>query len=128
MLGMAYSLFEYEYFLNFKDKHDIYLKYPIDKENFLHAFYFSILFMTTIGFIWMKHISNFLFTILWLFYGVYIYITVDIYLSLVAKAINPFSVMKNIEPINGLELLFKVVISYLLYQLIISVRQNTRRK
>ena len=62
------------------------------------------------------------------FYLVYIYSTEDYLLSLFSKTINPFSVMKTNDPINGIQLFFKIIITYLIYQLIISIRQNTRRK
>ena len=45
-----------------------------------------------------------------------------------AKTINPFSIMKGTDDIDILQLLFKITIAYLIYQFIISVRQNTRRK
>jgi hypothetical protein len=62
------------------------------------------------------------------FYLVYIYSTEDYLLSLFSQTINPFSVMKTNDPINGIQLFFKIIITYLIYQLIISIRQNTRRK
>jgi hypothetical protein len=45
-----------------------------------------------------------------------------------AKTINPFSIMKGTDDIDILQLLFKITIAYLIYQFIVSVRQNTRRK
>jgi uncharacterized protein YjbI with pentapeptide repeats len=62
------------------------------------------------------------------FYLVYTYSTEDYLLSLFSKTINPFSVMKTNDAINGIQLFFKIIIAYLIYQLIISIRQNTRRK
>jgi len=61
-------------------------------------------------------------------YLIYIYATEDYLLSLFSQTINPFSVMKTNDPINGIQLFFKVIITYLIYQFIISIRQNTRRK
>jgi len=61
-------------------------------------------------------------------YLIYIYATEDYLLSLFSQTINPFSVMKTNDPINGIQLFFKIIIAYLIYQLIISIRQNTRRK
>ncbi len=46
----------------------------------------------------------------------------------VADKINPFSIMTSIDCITFGLLLFKVIIAYLIYQFIVSVRQNTRRK
>lgn len=60
--------------------------------------------------------------------GFYLYITNDLLLRLPAKAINPFSIMYDGDSINGIQLIFKIIITYLIYQLIISIRQNTRRK
>lgn len=45
-----------------------------------------------------------------------------------AKTINPFSTMTGNYDIDILQLLFKIIIAYLIYQFIISIRQNTRRK
>lgn len=61
-------------------------------------------------------------------YLIYIYATEDYLFSLFSQTINPFSVMKTNDPINGIQLFFKIIIAYLIYQLIISIRQNTRRK
>jgi uncharacterized protein YjbI with pentapeptide repeats len=53
---------------------------------------------------------------------------VDSNLDCFAKNLNPFSLMNGNDPITFGTLIFKIVIAYLLYQLIISIRQNTRRK
>jgi len=45
-----------------------------------------------------------------------------------ADKINPFSIMTSPDTITFGILIFKTVIAYLIYQFIISVRQNTRRK
>ncbi|KLD96767.1 pentapeptide repeat-containing protein [Aliarcobacter butzleri] len=45
-----------------------------------------------------------------------------------SKNLNPFSIMRGDEPITLGTLIFKIIIAYLIYQLIISIRQNTRRK
>ena len=75
-----------------------------------------------------KELKKFFLAFVFLIIGIYVYITNDLLLEMPAKAINPFSLMDSTYEINGLELMFKVVIAYLIYQLIISVRQNTRRK
>lgn len=49
-------------------------------------------------------------------------------LAIIADKINPFSIMTSIDCITFGLLLFKVTIAYLIYQFIVSVRQNTRRK
>lgn len=52
----------------------------------------------------------------------------DWLLSEYSKNLNPFSIMRADEAINFGTLLYKITIAYLIYQLIISIRQNTRRK
>lgn len=49
-------------------------------------------------------------------------------LAAIADKINPFSIMTSKDPITFGLLLFKITIAYLIYQFIVSVRQNTRRK
>lgn len=46
----------------------------------------------------------------------------------VADKINPFSIMTSKDLITFGLLIFKITIAYLIYQFIVSVRQNTRRK
>jgi len=45
-----------------------------------------------------------------------------------ANQLNPFSIMTGKEYLTFGGLIYKVIIAYLIYQLIISIRQNTRRK
>lgn len=61
-------------------------------------------------------------------YIFYVLVTNDFYLTFFAINTNPFSIMKNGEHLTLIGLLFRVIIAYLIYQLIISIRQNTRRK
>ncbi|MFW2591316.1 hypothetical protein ACN5PC_05260 [Aliarcobacter butzleri] len=62
-------------------------------------------------------------------YGFYGYLVeTDWQLSEFSKNLNPFSIMRGDEPITLGTLIFKIIIAYLIYQLIISIRQNTRRK
>jgi uncharacterized protein YjbI with pentapeptide repeats len=63
-----------------------------------------------------------------LFYILYGYLTKDYKLYCFSNNLNPFSIMTGVDKLNILELLYKVIIAYLLYQFIISIRQNTRRK
>lgn len=60
-----------------------------------------------------------------LFYGLYILKTGDVLLHDVVKVINPF---EKSSGIGLIEFLSKIIIAYLIYQLIVSIRQNTRRK
>ncbi len=62
----------------------------------------------------------------YVFYGYLV--ETDWELSEFSKNLNPFSIMRGDEPITLGTLIFKIIIAYLIYQLIISIRQNTRRK
>lgn len=59
---------------------------------------------------------------------VYINYTSDIYFNIFSNILNPFSIMTKGEDLTFGILVFKIIITYLIYQLIISIRQNTRRK
>ncbi|MBU3014197.1 pentapeptide repeat-containing protein [Poseidonibacter lekithochrous] len=59
---------------------------------------------------------------------IYWYLTNDFLFYNFSKTINPFSIMSGQDNINGIQLIYKIIIAYLIYQLIISIRQNTRRK
>ncbi|MFY9081345.1 pentapeptide repeat-containing protein, partial [Aliarcobacter butzleri] len=63
-----------------------------------------------------------------IYFFIYLIFTEDLYLKCFSKTLNPFSLMQANDPINGIQLFFKIIIAYLIYQLIISIRQNTRRK
>ncbi len=52
----------------------------------------------------------------------------DFMLTNFSNNINPFSIMTGKENLNFITLLYKIIIAYLIYQLIVSIRQNTRRK
>ena len=61
-------------------------------------------------------------------YVLYFAITKDCSLHYFANKLNPFSIMNGWDDLNFSNFIYKVVIAYLIYQLIISIRQNTRRK
>lgn len=61
----------------------------------------------------------------YLIYGV---ITKDWTLYCVSNNINPFSIMTGEEKLTSHLLIYKITIAYLIYQLVISIRQNTKRK
>ena len=70
-----------------------------------------------------------------LLYFIYGFITTDFYLTNFSNNINPFSIIidgnddnKVAKQIDFVTLIYKIIIAYLIYQLIVSVRQNTRRK
>ena len=83
-----------------------------------------------ISYIYKRYRGWFAIPITFLFYNLYISspIVNDSNLDKFAKNINPFSIMKGSDPITFDELVFKIIIAYLIYQLIVSIRQNTRRK
>lgn len=58
----------------------------------------------------------------------YVWVTCDYTLLCVANTFNPFSSMTEKASLTFIELIYKIAIAYLIYQLIISIRQNTRRK
>lgn len=61
-------------------------------------------------------------------YFIYSFITNDIALKYFSNNINPFSIMTGHDTLTFTTLVYKIIIAYLLYQFIISIRQNTRRK
>ena len=63
-----------------------------------------------------------------LMYFIYEKVTNDFYLSYFSSILNPFSIMTEFSELTFLTLVYKVTIAYLIYQLIVSIRQNTRRK
>lgn len=76
-----------------------------------------------------KQISHSLIVFLLInFYIIYTYMTHDAYLKCFSNSLNPFSIMTGNEKLTFLGLIYKTTIAYLIYQLIISIRQNTRRK
>ncbi len=62
------------------------------------------------------------------YYFIYSVFTKDFSLTIFSNLINPFSIMTGKEELSFGILLYKITIAYLIYQLIISIRQNTRRK
>lgn len=72
--------------------------------------------------------NNFYFLIVITSTFFYIYLTRDFTLSIVSNNINPFSIITEKGKLNFHELLYRIIIAYLLYQFIISIRQNTRQK
>jgi hypothetical protein len=63
-----------------------------------------------------------------LFYLLYGYVTKDYNLYCFSNTLNPFSIMTGFDELNISEFVYKVIVAYLFYQFIISLRQNTRRK
>lgn len=65
---------------------------------------------------------------LFIYYLVYGLTLEDFSLYKFSNNLNPFSIMTEFSDLNFLTLIFKITIAYLIYQLIVSIRQNTRRK
>lgn len=63
-----------------------------------------------------------------IFYVIYGFFIKDWNLSVFSNQLNPFSIMTGNDDLTFSGLIYKVIIAYLIYQLIISIRQNTRRK
>ncbi|MEA2016887.1 MAG: hypothetical protein U9N59_00445, partial [Campylobacterota bacterium] len=72
-----------------------------------------------------KLLFDFSFTSLFIY--IYASITPDTTLCYISNSINPFSIMTT-QSLSFSELIYKIIIAYLIYQFIISIRQNTRRK
>jgi len=96
-----------------------------DNEVFIHASFWTI--FGTIFFTMLIFFCNSLnkWIQLGFFYLLYIYKTNDIFLFYVVKVINPF---QKITDVNLIDFISKVIIAYLIYQFVVSIRQNTRRK
>lgn len=86
----------------------------------------AVIFLININFVNWKRRSSFIVMILYLL--VYWFTTEDYALKFFSDLVNPFSIMTKGEHLTFGLLCFKSIIGYLLYQFIISLRQNTRRK
>ncbi|WP_419770499.1 MAG: pentapeptide repeat-containing protein [Candidatus Marinarcus sp.] len=78
----------------------------------------------------LENFARIFFTIVFTFltYGLYGILSHDLNLYCISNTINPFSIMSGKEHLTFGGLIYKITIAYLIYQLIISIRQNTRRK
>ena len=90
-------------------------------------------FIITFGIIISEFDNNefraiFLFIICFVNFGIFKIISEKHTLDCISNKINPFSIMTGNEELTFSGLIYKIVIAYLIYQLIISIRQNTRRK
>lgn len=63
-----------------------------------------------------------------IYYFIYAVSSNDFNLCFVANNLNPFSIMTGKETLTIGILFYKITMAYLIYQLILSIRQNTRRK
>jgi hypothetical protein len=90
------------------------------------AFIYIFVIYTSILIINYKKINKFY--LMGLFYIFYVYLSKDFTLETFSNNINPFSIMTEFSELNFSTMIYKITIAYLIYQLIISIRQNTRRK
>lgn len=63
-----------------------------------------------------------------IYYFLYSILTKDYTLNIFSNMINPSSIMIGKDELTFGILIYKITLAYLIYQLIISIRQNTRRK
>ena len=94
-------------------------------EYYIIPFILYILTTVMIGFYFTKICK-----VLWTLVSclIYVFISCDYSLCLVANEFNPFSIMTGQESLTFGTLIYKSIIAYLIYQLIVSIRQNTRRQ
>lgn len=59
---------------------------------------------------------------------VYRFSTNDPYLKYFSTNLNPFSIMHDNDPLTFFTFIYKITITYLIYQFVVSIRQNTRRQ
>lgn len=90
------------------------------------AFIYIFVIYTSILIINYKKMNKFYLT--GLFYILYVYLSKDFTLQTFSNNLNPFSIMTEFSELNFSTMIYKITIAYLIYQLIISIRQNTRRK
>ncbi len=87
---------------------------------------YSVVIMLSVFIVQKEKVNNFY--LIGLFYIIYGFTTKDFTLYHISNNINPFSIMTEFSELTFLTLVYKVTIAYLIYQLIVSIRQNTRRK
>ncbi|MDX4066766.1 pentapeptide repeat-containing protein [Aliarcobacter skirrowii] len=63
-----------------------------------------------------------------IYYLIYSILTQDWLLECFSNKLNPFSIMTGNEELTFSAFIYKIIIAYLIYQFIVSIRQNTRRK
>jgi len=113
--------------LNISILYTHYLFFMVDKkiEYFVIPFVLNVLTTIMVGFDFSK-VCKLLWTLT--SYLIYIFISHDYFLCFVANNFNPFSIMTETETFTFAGLIYKSIITYLIYQFIISIRQNTRIK
>ncbi len=119
--GLLYSFFEYKNF------------YTFTRNDFLMNQFLIGLLITLLAFSLLISLikvnkMKIIFSFFSFFLLLYLNFTNDISFVNFANVLNPFSIMTGKETLTFDILIFKIIIAYLIYQLIISIRQNTRRK
>lgn len=69
-----------------------------------------------------------LFLLSFMNFGIFKIISEKHSLDCISDKINPFSIMTELSKLDFSTMIYKITIAYLIYQLIVSIRQNTRRK
>lgn len=105
-------------------------------DNFIYGtwIFVSIVIALGIGFYLKDYINDgfthiwMMSTIIFIFYLGYGFTLDDFELECFSSNVNPFSIFNQDGTLGFLDLIYRIIIAYLIYQLIISIRQNTRRK
>ena len=109
----------------------------ISQNNENHLIFFSLISMIVL-YVIADFLNDYIddkflhFTIMiifsFIYYLAYGFTSKDFYLKTFSNNLNPFSIMTELSKLDFSTMLYKIIIAYLIYQLIISIRQNTRRK
>ena len=136
LFSMFYSFFEFnskmqEYSDKFQFSYfgTIFKKISLNQELVIPLIIIGTIFVMGLIFALITKFKEIgLYSIFLLFITIlYIIYTKDYSLSIVSNSFNPFSIMTGKDSLNVITLIYKIVIAYLIYQFIISIRQNTRR-
>jgi len=92
----------------------------------IDIFVYLIIIVISVLVVQNEKINNYY--LIGVFYLIYGFTSKDFNLYDISNNINPFSIMTGWQELSFLTLSYKIIIAYLIYQLIISIRQNTRRK
>ncbi len=90
--------------------------------------FIGIFFSIVEAYLYKKIEYKFMLFIIIMSFLIYSMGTNDYKLHCFSNNLNPFSIMTGVDDLNLSTLIYKVIIAYLIYQFIVSVRQNTRRK
>lgn len=102
-----------------------YIHFTPDANKMIVLFIMNLLFLILVTYKEKVILFKIMPFFMYIFYSC---LTNDIFLKHFATTFNPLFIMKNGINITFPELLVKLIIAYLIYQFIISIRQNTRRQ